>query len=197
MVQDAESGVVTKSEPYMFNVYHVPGYTYSIKSDDTGDVLAVDIASSSLSAYLTEQQTKMQFLVSAEMYVYQGSGDIIASSRTQSHQHTFDDLSALIKLDDQKTGLANKRHQFGKMLDVHENGIEKYMFVVPLPLSGDMQADNDDFFTVLVAKEDVLAVFREKIRISILITSLCLLLLLPISWFFACINCESNFKACW
>ncbi|MCC9661403.1 hypothetical protein LPA49_12655 [Pseudoalteromonas sp. MB41] len=183
--QDAESGVVTKSEPYMFNVYHVPGYTYSIKSDDTGDVLAVDIASSSLSAYLTEQQTKMQFLVSAEMYVYQGSGDIIASSRTQSHQHTFDDLSALIKLDDKKTGLANKRHQFGKMLDVHENGIEKYMFVVPLPLSGDMQADNDDFFTVLVAKEDVLAVIREKIRISILITSLCLLLLLPISWFFA------------
>ena len=71
------------------------------------------------------------------------------------------------------------------MLSVQEKGIEKYMFVLPLPLSSDMQSDEVDYFTVLVSKDDVLAVIKEKIRISILVTGLFLLLLLPVSWFFA------------
>jgi HD-GYP domain-containing protein (c-di-GMP phosphodiesterase class II) len=183
--KEASSESVSKSEQYVFNLLEMPGYTYSIQSADTGDVLALDIASSSLSHFLVEQQLKMQYLVSSEMYVYRGDGEIIAASRNQSQQRTFDDLSALIRLDEQQPGLANKKQQFGKMLDVHENGQEKYMFVVPLPLSGDMHSDEVDYFTVLVAKEDVLAIIKEKIRISILVTGLCLLLLLPVSWFFA------------
>ncbi|WP_370316383.1 HD-GYP domain-containing protein [Pseudoalteromonas sp.] len=183
--QDATSTSVTKTEQYVFNVFEVPGYTYAIKSAQTGDVLAIDIASASLNHFLTAQQTKMKHLVESEMYVYRGDGEIIASSKNQSHQHSFADLSQLVKLDEQQSGLANKAHQFGKMLSVQEKGIEKYMFVLPLPLSSDMQSDEVDYFTVLVSKDDVLAVIKEKIRISILVTGLFLLLLLPVSWFFA------------
>ena len=131
--QDAISTSVTKTEQYVFNVFDVPGYTYAIKSAQTGDVLAIDIASASLNHFLTAQQTKMKHLVESEMYVYRGDGEIIASSKNQSHQHSFADLSQLVKLDEQQSGLANKAHQFGKMLSVHEKGIEKYMFVLPLP----------------------------------------------------------------
>jgi len=182
---DATSDSVTKTEQYVFKVLEVPGYTYAIKSAQTGDVLAIDIASASLNHFLTDQQSKMKHLVESEMYVYRGNGEIIASSKNQSHQHSFADLSKLVKLDEQKSGLANKEHQFGKMLNVHEKGIEKYMFVLPLPLSSDMQSDEVDYFTVLVSKDDVLAVIRDKIRISILVTGLFLILLLPVSWFFA------------
>lgn len=181
----AQVDSVTKSEQYLFRLFSIPGYTYAIKSQKTGDVLAIDIASSSLSTFLTQQQQRMQSLVSSEMYVYRGDGEIIAKSKTQNHQLSFDDLSKLVKMDEQHSGLAKAQHQFGKMLDVHENGIEKYMFVLPLPLSSNMQSNEIDYFAVLVAKNDVLAIINEKIRISILVTGLCLLLLLPVSWFFA------------
>nr|WP_323741607.1 HD domain-containing phosphohydrolase [Pseudoalteromonas sp. A520] len=182
---DAKVGTVTKTQQYIFNLLKIPGYTYTIKSEQTGGVLAIDVASSSLSAFLIKQQQKMQFLVSSEMYVYRGDGEIIAKSKTQGHLHSFDDLSKIIKTNEQTTGLANGQHQLGKMLSVSEDGVEKYMFVLQLPLSSEMQSDEIDYFAVLVAKNDVLAIIKEKIQISILVTGLCLLLLLPVSWFFA------------
>ncbi|TMP44227.1 hypothetical protein CWB79_01730 [Pseudoalteromonas sp. S1649] len=182
---DAKVGTVTKTQQYIFNLLKIPGYTYTIKSEQTGGVLAIDVASSSLSAFLIKQQQKMQFLVSSEMYVYRGDGEIIAKSKTQGHHHSFDDLSKIIKTNEQTIGLANGQHQFGKMLSVNEDGVEKYMFVLQLPLSSEMQSDEIDYFAVLVAKNDVLAIIKEKIQISILVTGLCLLLLLPVSWFFA------------
>ena len=182
---DAKVGTVTKTRQYIFNLLKIPGYTYTIKSEQTGGVLAIDVASSSLSAFLIKQQQKMQFLVSSEMYVYRGDGEIIAKSKTQGHHHSFDDLSKIIKTNEQTIGLANEQHQFGKMLSVNEDGVEKYMFVLQLPLSSEMQSDEIDYFAVLVAKNDVLAIIKEKIQISILVTGLCLLLLLPVSWFFA------------
>ena len=182
---DAKVGTVTKTRQYIFNLLKIPGYTYTIKSEQTGGVLAIDVASSSLSAFLIKQQQKMQFLVSSEMYVYRGDGEIIAKSKTQGHHHSFDDLSKIIKTNEQTIGLANGQHQFGKMLSVNEDGVEKYMFVLQLPLSSEMQSDEIDYFAVLVAKNDVLAIIKEKIQISILVTGLCLLLLLPVSWFFA------------
>ncbi|MCF2916706.1 hypothetical protein L1266_10915 [Pseudoalteromonas sp. Cn5-37] len=182
---DAKVGTVTKTQQYIFNLLKIPGYTYTIKSEQTGGVLAIDVASSSLSAFLIKQQQKMQFLVSSEMYVYRGDGEIIAKSKTQGHHHSFDDLSKIIKTNEQTIRLANGQHQFGKMLSVNEDGVEKYMFVLQLPLSSEMQSDEIDYFAVLVAKNDVLAIIKEKIQISILVTGLCLLLLLPVSWFFA------------
>jgi len=182
---DAKVGTVTKTRQYIFNLLKIPGYTYTIKSEQTGGVLAIDVASSSLSAFLIKQQQKMQFLVSSEMYVYRGDGEIIAKSKTQGHHHSFDDLSKIIKTNEQTIGLANGQHQLGKMLSVNEDGVEKYMFVLQLPLSSEMQSDEIDYFAVLVAKNDVLAIIKEKIQISILVTGLCLLLLLPVSWFFA------------
>ncbi|WP_300417534.1 HD domain-containing phosphohydrolase [uncultured Pseudoalteromonas sp.] len=182
---DAKVGTVTKTQQYIFNLLKIPGYTYTIKSEQTGGVLAIDVASSSLSAFLIKQQQKMQFLVSSEMYVYRGDGEIIAKSKTQGHHHSFDDLSKIIKTNEQTIGLANGQHQLGKMLSVNEDGVEKYMFVLQLPLSSEMQSDEIDYFAVLVAKNDVLAIIKEKIQISILVTGLCLLLLLPVSWFFA------------
>lgn len=58
------------------------------------------------------------------------------------------------------------------------------MFVVLLLFSGDMYFDEVDYFIVLVVKEDVLVIIKEKIRILILVIGLCLLLFLFVLWFF-------------
>lgn len=68
---------VSKTEPYLFQNLQAPGQTYSIKLPDSGAVLAVDIALSTLSDYLISQGDQTQL----ESYLYKNSGELIASNR--------------------------------------------------------------------------------------------------------------------
>ncbi len=73
----ANVGEVYKTPPYLFQHLQAPGQTYSIKLPTTGAVLAVDIALSSLSAYLKQQPLSED----GEIYLYRESGEIVASNR--------------------------------------------------------------------------------------------------------------------
>ncbi|MFA5493242.1 MAG: HD domain-containing phosphohydrolase [Porticoccaceae bacterium] len=71
----ARTGEVFRTAPYQFRHLQAPGQTYSTRIAG-GAVLAVDIALSSISHYLYQQIIH----VDSEIFLYQGSGELIASS---------------------------------------------------------------------------------------------------------------------
>ena len=73
----AKDGEVFKTEPYLFQHIQSPGQTYSTKIPGSNAVLAMDIALSSLSDFFKTQDLGSD----SEIYLYQKSGEIIASNQ--------------------------------------------------------------------------------------------------------------------
>lgn len=73
---EASAQRVSKTEPYLFQHLQAPGQTYSMRIPGSDAVLAVDIALSALSERLTAQLPNGD----GSIYLYQQSGEIIASS---------------------------------------------------------------------------------------------------------------------
>ncbi len=71
----ARAGRVNKTRPYLFQQLQAPGQSYSIRLANHSAVLAVDITLSSLSDYLYSHRHSAH----SEVYVYQPSGEVIAS----------------------------------------------------------------------------------------------------------------------
>ncbi|WP_439135697.1 HD domain-containing phosphohydrolase [Pseudomaricurvus sp.] len=71
----AKSGMVNKTEPYMFHALQEPGQTYSSPVEGSSAVVAIDIALSTLSNHLSDKRLSPE----SEVYVYQDTGEIIAS----------------------------------------------------------------------------------------------------------------------
>ncbi|WP_076416037.1 HD domain-containing phosphohydrolase [Shewanella sp. UCD-KL12] len=71
--------------------------------------------------------------------------------------------------------------QQNQLISAKINGIEQFIFVTSF---GDDTAAQDKF-AIVVPASVLLASSKEKVSQSIFITTLCLLLVLPISWFFA------------
>ena len=74
---DAETGEVNKTAPYLFQHLQAPGETYSTRIASNQAVLAIDITLSSLSGFLNEQELDAD----SEIYLYQETGEIIASNQ--------------------------------------------------------------------------------------------------------------------
>lgn len=74
---DARKGEVNKTAPYLFQHLQAPGETYSTVVPANNGVLAVDITLSSLSGFLNAQELSDD----SEIYLYQESGEIIASNQ--------------------------------------------------------------------------------------------------------------------
>jgi HD-GYP domain-containing protein (c-di-GMP phosphodiesterase class II)/ABC-type amino acid transport substrate-binding protein len=75
--RQAVAGSVTKTPPYLFQHLQAPGQTYSTVIPTTESVLAIDIALSSLSAYLSA----LPLGIDGELYIFEPSGEIVASNR--------------------------------------------------------------------------------------------------------------------
>ena len=75
--RQAVAGSVEKTPPYLFQHLQAPGQTYSTVIPATQAVLAIDIALSSLSGYLS----KLPLSNDGEMYIYQKGGEIAATNR--------------------------------------------------------------------------------------------------------------------
>ena len=87
---NAKLAEVTKSAPYMFQHLQAPGQTYSIKIPETNAVLAVDIALSSYTQYFQNQEKLANNLAGKEVYLFQKSGEIIASNQKSTRdEDTF------------------------------------------------------------------------------------------------------------
>jgi HD-GYP domain-containing protein (c-di-GMP phosphodiesterase class II)/ABC-type amino acid transport substrate-binding protein len=74
----AKGGEVNKTSPYLFANLKAPGQTYSSRTR-SGAVIAVDIALSSMSDYLSTRESG-QF---GNVFLYRGTGELIASNQTQ------------------------------------------------------------------------------------------------------------------
>ncbi|MCX4190540.1 HD domain-containing phosphohydrolase [Methylophaga sp. OBS3] len=74
---NAKEHEVFKTEPYLFQHIQAPGQTYSTVIPGTNSVLAVDIALASLSDFFKTQDLGDE----SEIYLYQKSGEIIASNQ--------------------------------------------------------------------------------------------------------------------
>lgn len=75
---DAKLGEVNKTDPYLFQHLQAPGETYSTVVPDNQAVLALDITLSSLSGFLNTQDLSED----SEIYLYQETGELIASNQT-------------------------------------------------------------------------------------------------------------------
>jgi len=77
---NARNGAVHKTDPYLFQHLQEPGQTYSTRIKGQGAVLAVDIALSSLSGKLAAYSINSD----SRIYLYKSSGELIASSESES-----------------------------------------------------------------------------------------------------------------
>jgi len=77
--------------------------------------------------------------------------------------------------------IANNPSEYSQLLSRTIKGIKHFIYVTQI---GDKGKDGD-FFAVIVPEDTVLSPSLDKVASSIFITSLCLLLVLPISWLFS------------
>ena len=92
---DSNTNNVSKTEPYLFRHLQSPGQTYSIKLAESGAVLGVDIALSTLNEYLIGQSENESGESHAEIYLYKPSGELIASNQKQQIQVQIPQSAAL------------------------------------------------------------------------------------------------------
>ncbi len=80
---------VYKTNPYLFEHLQAPGQTYSTVISSTKAVIAVDIALSSLSEFLLSHNKSTSTSDLQEMFLYQKSGEIVASNQQQQVEETI------------------------------------------------------------------------------------------------------------
>ncbi|SFC12293.1 HD domain-containing phosphohydrolase [Pseudoalteromonas denitrificans] len=101
--QKSRIGKIYKSDPYQFNSLQAPGLTFSTRLADSGNVLGIDIALSSLSSHLQEHQLPQ----GSEIYLYQESGELIATSNTKHSQLKVPDALPLALTVQQELAISN------------------------------------------------------------------------------------------
>jgi HD-GYP domain-containing protein (c-di-GMP phosphodiesterase class II)/ABC-type amino acid transport substrate-binding protein len=88
---DATTEGVNKTAPYLFQHLQQPGETYSTKVKANNAVLAVDITLSSLSKFLGTQELSDD----SEIYLYQQTGELIASNQKKLRTKALPDAPEL------------------------------------------------------------------------------------------------------
>ena len=88
---NATAAGVYKTDPYLFSHLKAPGQTYSTILPNSNAVLAVDIALSSLSQYLSSQGINEN----SEIYLYKPSGEIIATNIEHRHDEVLNKVQRL------------------------------------------------------------------------------------------------------
>ena len=88
---NATAADVYKTDPYLFSHLKAPGQTYSTILPNSNAVLAVDIALSSLSQYLSSQGINEN----SEIYLYKPSGEIIATNIEHRHDEVLNKVQRL------------------------------------------------------------------------------------------------------
>ncbi|WP_375748704.1 HD domain-containing phosphohydrolase [Vibrio sp. HN007] len=76
----ADDVSANKTEPYLFQHLQAPGQTYSMKLEGSDAVIAIDIALSTLSDFLSKEVTRGNVLASSEAYIFDSEGTLIATN---------------------------------------------------------------------------------------------------------------------
>ena len=95
---NATAGKVNKTAPYLFQHLQAPGQTYSMRIAGEDAVLAIDITLASISQNLGKQSINRDSAV----FLYQKSGELIASSETHLSSALMSSIAPLTLSEQQK-----------------------------------------------------------------------------------------------
>ena len=98
---NALNGDVHKTSPYLFKSLQSPGQTYSTVIPNTNNVVAIDVALSSLSTYLKRQKLSDE----GDIFLYQETGEIIASNQKSELQASLSQVAPVALSDAQQAYL--------------------------------------------------------------------------------------------
>lgn len=81
----------SKTAPYLFHILQAPGQTYSMRIEGSEAVIAIDIALSTMSEFLTKQISNITGMENGEAYLYNADGTLIASNTevTATEEYQF------------------------------------------------------------------------------------------------------------
>jgi HD-GYP domain-containing protein (c-di-GMP phosphodiesterase class II) len=157
-----------QTEPYQFAQLQAPGLTLSTRLPDQQSVLGIDLLLPSLSAFLRDQGFGGD---NGNAFIFQEDGQILA--RTNDANLKPDQAAVLIdmvqKLEDglQTTTFAGEPH---------------FAYVHKIPA---INTEHDRYFGVLAPESVVNGPFMSRLKISLMISTALLALILPLSWAFA------------
>lgn len=176
--QNATASKVHKSETYIFAQSGLRGQTYSCKVPNTKMVLGLDITLNSLSSVLQKQSKHQLGDIINEVYLYKSNGELLATNQKMelntNNTLTTIPYPALIKLAQQKT-------DFNKLKAVSINKKNYYVYISPVG----QKYGQINYLAILVPESVLFSDSIKRIEASILISILCLILLLPLSWLFS------------
>ncbi len=163
------SDTLQRSKPYRFAQLGALGQTVSKRISGTEAVVAIDITLESMSRFLGA----LNIGESSQVLLYDKSGEIIASSKPGN--------SARDVADPELVAMALDSTRQEQLIEVDTNAAPYYAFSAAMS-NGDT---NGLYVGILAPKASVVGPLLDRVRVSILVTSGLLLLLLPLSWFFA------------
>ncbi len=165
-----------RSDPYRFAQLGALGQTGSKRISGTDAVVAIDITLETMSRFLGA----LDVAKTSDVLLYNQQAQVVASSNPDT---TFDSLEG-----EQLAAMARDPGLQEKLLEFGQPQEPYYAFSAPLTNGANDNDDSDKsglFVGILTPRESVVGPFLDKVRLSILITAALLLLLLPLSWFFA------------
>ena len=181
------SDTVQLTPPYHFAQLNIPGRTISKRIGDSNTVVAIDMTLSTISRFLRENRVSDHGAV----FIFGPDGQVIASSMEQKDklpgtgqfgERSTDKamLSSATASINSLTQTAANTSLHGKLMETRLNNKPYFSYVAPVGAG-----ENSLFMGILSPRDKVLAPYLDKVKWSIWITIVFLLLLLPFSWLFA------------
>lgn len=103
---NARQNAVHKTDPYLFQHLQAPGQTYSTRLSEDNAVLAVDIALSAVAEYMQSLDASD----GSQMFLYQDSGEIIASNTRPKQRQQLPPAPELILSESQQKTVEDNRY---------------------------------------------------------------------------------------
>ncbi len=151
---------------YRFSQLGAFGQTVSKRIPQTRTVIGIDMTLWGLSNYLNRQMADSE----AISFVFQGDGQIVATSVAKPLLASADLIA-----------ISGDPYRQDQMVEVSHEGSPHFAYVTPLA----SREGTSSYFGVLVPQAAVVGTFLDKVSLSIGITAIFLVLLLPLSWVFA------------
>ncbi|MGB1140016.1 MAG: HD domain-containing phosphohydrolase, partial [Halioglobus sp.] len=161
--------------PYVFAQTGLLGRTVSQRIAGMDAVVGVDMTMATISEFLRE--VRVQDL--GQIYLFTPEGQVIASSLDRSAIGSAADAvpgpppQALVRL-------AETQASHGTLVDAAIDGRTHFAYVQPVS-----SIDSQVYMGVLAPKDEALAPYLAKVKLSIAASAAFLVLLLPLSWFIA------------
>ena len=180
-VSAINSDDVQRSDPYRFAQLGLPGRTVSKRIAGSGTVVAIDMTLSTMSRFLEE----LTIADHGDVYLYSADGQVIASSLALNagggEISQPDGIPGSTLPGNELIKLAGNPERHGQLT---ESRIDEEPYLVYSAPTGALE-ENPLFIGIVAPVRKVVAPYLERVKLSIMLTGLLLLLLLPLSWLFA------------